>query len=72
MVPLALVVNLATRWRTLQSNKFPPGAATSIGFKFGFQVVPLELSSISRLASSVGNFGNELVSFQPESRPLSL
>ena len=39
---LALVTNLATRWRHLRWFQFwPPGGTTCISYKFGHQVAPL-------------------------------
>ena len=42
VAPLALVPNLATRWRHLHELKnWPQDGATGISFKFGHQMAPL-------------------------------
>ena len=44
MAPLALVANLATRWRHLHYLQiWPPDGATCISCKFGHQMAPLAL-----------------------------
>ena len=48
MAPLALIANLATRWRHLQYLQiWPPDGTTCMSCKFGHQMAPLEMVTFS-------------------------